>query len=396
MDFSKIGPKEGFGYFVQADAIDQIIKNAIRVMEDSKYQIFEISQGARSEYAHLNRELEELNKSALETIEMVDKLEIEFRRARIRLTEVSRDFNRYNESDIRVAYEQATGLQLQLSIFREKEQNFKVRRDDIQRRIKNVEKTVERAEALGSQINVVLEYLTGDLNQVTRILESAKNRQQLGFKIILAQEEERKRISREIHDGLAQSLAHIVLRTEIAERMLVKQELETVRVELSDMKQQIRGSLEEVRKMIFNLRPMALDDLGLAPALRKYIQDYEDRTRINTEFEVFGKEIRLPSPMEVAIYRLVQESFSNVYKHAKATFVRVELTFQRQQLRLIVQDNGVGFSIGREDTEAGRFGLMGMRERVELLEGEMQIASEPMQGTRIAFTIPISTEQKEE
>ncbi|MFC7751192.1 sensor histidine kinase [Paenibacillus thermoaerophilus] len=381
---------------MQADAIDQIIKNAIRVMEDSKYQIYEISQGARSEYAHLKRELDEINKTAAETIEMVDKLEVEFRRARIRLTEVSRDFNRYNEADIRTAYEQATSLQLQLSIFREKEQNNKIRRDDIQRRLKNVEKTVERAEVLVSQINVVLEYLSGDLNQVTRILESAKNRQQLGFKIILAQEEERRRISREIHDDLAQSLAHIVLRAEIAERMLMKQDLDAVRVELSDMKSQIRSSLEEVRKMIFNLRPMALDDLGLAPALRKYIQDFEERTKIHADFEVFGKEVRLPSPMEVAIYRLVQESFSNVYKHARATYIRVELTFQRQMVRLIVQDNGVGFQVGKDDAEIGRFGLMGMRERVELLEGELQIESAPDRGTKISLAIPISVEQKEE
>src|SRR5690606_1394581 len=142
-----------------------------------------------------------------------------FRQARVRLTEVSRDFKRYNEQDIKHAYETATQIQSELIVFREKEANLKYRRDDLQKRIRNVERTSERAEGVVSQINVVLEYLSGNLEQVTRILESAKNRQLIGLKIILAQEEERKRIAREIHDGLAQSLANLILRSEIAERL---------------------------------------------------------------------------------------------------------------------------------------------------------------------------------
>src|SRR5690606_27983579 len=107
---------------------------------------------------------------------------------------------------------------------REKEYQLRARRDELMKRIKNVERTIERAEALVLQMNVVLEYLSGDLNQVTRILESAKNRQQVGLKIIVAQEDERKRIAREIHDGPAQAMANIVLGSEIAERMLMRSE----------------------------------------------------------------------------------------------------------------------------------------------------------------------------
>ena len=138
-----------------------------------------------------------------------------------------------------------------------------------------MEASVERAETIGSQMGVVLEYLSGELGQVTRIIESAKNRQMIGLKIILAQEEERKRIAREIHDGPAQMLANLVLRTEIVERMLMKQDFKMVQAEIVDLKGQVRSSLEEMRKVIFNLRPMALDDLGLIPTLRKYVQDFE-------------------------------------------------------------------------------------------------------------------------
>jgi two-component system, NarL family, sensor histidine kinase DegS len=233
----------GGSFQLQFDSIDHILKNALEAVESSKYQIFEICETARGERAALNSELQQVMEETRETIEIVDKLELDYKRSRIRLTEVSRDFRRFSEEDIRISYEAATGFQLKLTLFREKEENLKQRRDDLQKRVKNVDKQVERAETVVSQMNVVSEYLTGDLNQVTRILESAKNRQLLGLKIVLAQEEERKRIAREIHDGLAQTMANVVLRSEIAERMLGMQQYPAVKEELIDLKGQVRGSL---------------------------------------------------------------------------------------------------------------------------------------------------------
>ncbi len=384
---------------VQVDAIDKILKNAINVMDSSKYQIFEISESARSEKDALNKELQQIIEETKLTIENVDKLELDYRRARVRLTEVSRDFNRFTEQDIKAAYEVATNLQLELFIYREKEGTLRARREDLYRRIKKVEQTIERAEVLVSQVNVVLEYLSGDLGQVTRMLESAKNRQQIGLKIILAQEEERKRISREVHDGPAQTLANVVLRTEIAERMIAKEEHEAARLEISELKQQVRSGLEEVRKIIFNLRPMALDDLGLVPTLRKFVQDFEDKNKLRTEFIISGRETRLPSGLEVAIYRLVQEASSNVLKHAEASHLRIELTYQKQRSKIVIQDNGKGFDLDKVQLkirQGNHFGLIGMRERVELLEGRFDIESEPNAGTKITMLIPYGMDQGKE
>ncbi|WP_139996951.1 sensor histidine kinase [Paenibacillus paridis] len=379
--------------------INRVIKNAIEVMEDSNYQIYEICESARTELESLEQELEIVLQETVKTIEKVDQLEQDYRRARIRLTEVSRDFVRYKEDDIKSAYEKATQIQLDLMVYREKESYLKARRDDLQKRVRNVENSIERAETIASQINVVLEYLAGDLNQVTRILESAKTRQLLGLKIILAQEEERKRIAREIHDGPAQSLANIVLRTEIAERMLIKQEFVMVQEELVDLKGQVRSGLEEIRKIIFNLRPMALDDLGLVPTLRKFTQDFEEKTKIHTVFELIGKEARMPSAMEAAIYRLVQEAFTNALKHASASHVLLEINYQPSQISLIIQDNGIGFHselIEQESTRNAHFGLVGMRERIELIEGRMDIDSNPGRGTKIMIDIPTTAESRKE
>jgi two-component system sensor histidine kinase DegS len=384
---------------MQVDALDRVIKNAINVMESSKYQIFEICESIRSERNALNSELQQVMEETTNTINKVDKFELDYRRARIRLTEVSRDFKRFTEEDIRSAYELATQMQTQLAMLREKELHLKARRDDLQKRIKNVDKQLERAESVVSQVNVVLEYLDGDLDQVTRLLESAKNRQLIGLKIILAQEEERKRIAREIHDGLAQTLANVVLRTEIAERMLNKDAIGSAKEELSDLKVQVRSGIEEVRKIIFNLRPMALDDLGLIPTLRKFTQDYEDKTKIRTKIDLVGKETRLPSGMEVAIFRVVQEAFSNVLKHSQASHVALEVTYQQQMVKIMVKDNGIGFiveQIDRKIDKGSHYGLMGMRERVELLEGRMEVESDKGTGTKVSMTIPIKTDLKEE
>lgn len=375
--------------------INRIFSNAIQVMEDSKYQIYEVCESAREEKAALDRELEQVRQQTIQVIEQVDKCDQEYRYTRIRLTEVSRDFKRFGEEDIKRAYEKATVIQLQLATLREQEKHLKMRRDDLQLRSRNVEKNIVRAETIASQMNVVLDYLSGDLDHVTRIIESAKNRQLLGLKIILAQEEERKRIAREIHDGPAQSLANIVLRTEIAERMLAKEEYGLVRTELVDLKGQVRSGLEEIRKIIFNLRPMALDDLGLVPTLRKLTQDFEEKSKLYTKFEVFGREIRLDSSMEAAIYRLIQEALSNVQKHANATRIEVTLSFLGAQLQLSIKDNGIGFNYNMKqnaDESYTHYGLLGMFERVELIEGKMEIDSERGKGTAITIVIPLRNE----
>lgn len=383
----------------QSDAIDRVIKNAVGVMENSKLQILEILDSARDELKMLNNEVKQIMKETAETVEKVDQLEINYRRSRIRLTEVSRDFVRYKEEDIKQAYEKATQLQLDLLIYREKEMYLKARRDELQKRARIVEKSVERAETVSAQMGVVLEYLSGELGQVSKILESAKNRQLIGLKIILAQEEERKRISRELHDGPAQMLANLVLRTEIVERMIGKQEFKMVEDEIIDLKAQVRSSLEEMRKVIFNLRPMALDDLGLIPTLRKYVHDFEEKTKIRATFETRGKEHRMSSPMEAAIFRLIQEALTNAAKHAFPTYVGVDITYQAQMVRIVVQDNGLGFKVDQLEQKTNNhthFGLIGMRERVELLEGRMEIESNANQGTKIIIHIPTNTEKRKE
>lgn len=170
-----------------------------------------------------------------------------------------------------------------------------------------------------------------------------------------------------------------------------------VQDEIVDLKGQVRASLEEIRKVIFNLRPMALDDLGLIPTLRKFIYDFEEKMRIRTLIETRGKEHRLSSAMEAAIYRLVQEALTNVAKHAQASYVVVEMTYQAQMVKIVVQDNGCGLRLDQlEKKSQDHFGIIGMRERVELLDGRMEIESALNDGTKIIIHIPTNVDKRKE
>lgn len=373
--------------------LDGVIKKTIETVENGKYQIFEIVEQARQESEHLRQEIRQVREEVNQVIENTDRLEREFRRSRQHLSVVSQNFKQYTEDDIRKAYEQANQKQLELLLLQEKEGQLRERRNDLQFRLRNIEQTVDKAEKVMGQMGVIMGYLTGDLKQVGEMIEDVKHQQQMGLRIIQAQEEERKRVAREIHDGPAQSMANVVLRTELVEKVFIHEGIEKAREELNEIKGMIRESLTDVRRIIFNLRPMALDDLGLVPTLKRYIEELSKKNHTDFEFKTFGKENRLPPAMEVALFRLVQESLNNVIKHAKATDVQLKLEFQRDRIFLIVSDNGIGFDMKQKTREG--FGILGMKERIKLLEGQIVIQSAPGKGTKLFLSIPLNGEVRE-
>ncbi|MED4754651.1 sensor histidine kinase [Brevibacillus choshinensis] len=374
---------------IDISMLDGVIKRTIETVETSKTQIFDIAENARQQGNSLKLDLHELRQEISKVIQKVDALELAYRKTRNRLVLVSRNFQMYTEEDIRIAYEEASRIQVELSIYRERENNLKRRRNDLERQLRTLEVTIDRAEKLVSQMGVVLGYLTGDLSKIGEALESAKQHQLMGLKVIQAQEEERKRVAREIHDGPAQSMANVVLRSEIVERMLKNERILEAQMELHELKEMVRMSLSDVRRIIFDLRPMALDDLGLVPTLQKYIQTCEERIESSIDLVVFGVEPPLRSSVKAAIFRLVQECLNNVDKHAQANSVQVKLEFVQDSLSLVVKDDGVGFDLEKRLANGGSFGLLGMKERVQLLEGSVDLQSAPGDGTKVIFQIPL-------
>jgi two-component system sensor histidine kinase DegS len=197
-------------------------------------------------------------------------------------------------------------------------------------------------------------------------------------------EEERMRIARDMHDGPAQSMSNLVLQAEILERLVNKPE--ALLVELHDFKSSVRTALDEVRRLIFDLRPMTLDDLGLVPTLRKFTDEYTKKYGIHTRLTAVGAERRLPANIEGTLFRIVQEALTNAQKHSRAQNVEVSLSLGADRASASIRDDGQGFDvriIAARVAQNSNLGLIIMRERCELEHGELEIKSKPGQGTEI-------------
>ncbi|MEJ9229503.1 sensor histidine kinase [Peribacillus butanolivorans] len=372
---------------VDAKALDKILETMVSTVSESKDEVFDIGEQCRKDFESLTKELDDVKIRVAIVITDSDALDSKARFARKRLSEVSMHFNHFSEEQVRDAYERAHKLQVDLQINRQLEKELRNRRDELELRLRGLQQTIDKAVHLVSQISVVQNYLTQDLKFVGEALQEAKRKQDFGLKIIEAQEQERKKLSREIHDGPAQMLANVMMRSDLIERVQRERGPDEALVEIRSLKVMVRNALYEVRRIIYDLRPMALDDLGLVPTLRKYLQTTEDyNTGVHLNFVNLGQVKRLPSDMEVALFRLVQEAVQNSLKHAEPKQVQVKLSISKEMVTVVVKDDGKGFdsSIQKE----GSFGLVGMRERVELLEGEMTIDSQPGAGALVFIQIP--------
>ena len=183
-------------------------------------------------------------------------------------------------------------------------------------------------------------------------------------------------------------MANVIIRSDIAERILDQGRIEEAKEELRSLKEMVRIALGDVRKIIFDLRPMALDDLGLIPTLRKYVNDFGQRYQLHTELLILGEDQRLPTSIEVVTFRMIQEAMNNVAKHAGANKVQVQLEFSGEQVIGVVKDDGLGFEQKKRTGEPS-FGIMGMKERMKLLDGKLAIHSATGEGTSVIFSIPI-------
>lgn len=376
------------GKKVDINSLDHIFSQMVETMDRSKNDIFIISEQNRHSLLQMQNELEIVHSKLATVIIEGDQLEEETRISRKRLGDVSKHFNTFTEEQVREAYEHANDLQIKLSINRTEDRQLRERRDDLERRLNELNDAILHADQLVAQANVVTNYLTSDLKNVGQALETAKLKQDFSLKIIEAQEEERKRLSREIHDGPAQMMANVLMRSDLIERTYREKGVDEAFVEISSLKLMVRNALSEVRRIIYDLRPMALDDLGLVPTLKKYLMTIEDyNTGCEIHFRTLGDHQRLLPNYEVAIFRLVQESVTNATKHGKSNNIWVEVEWCAKNVSITVKDNGIGFD--KKLVRERSFGLLGMQERIDLLKGEMIVKSSPGNGTTMMFQIPL-------
>lgn len=215
---------------------------------------------------------------------------------------------------------------------------------------------------------------------------------ELGLNIIETQETERKRIARDLHDSTVQNLTTMMHKTELCTRLI---DIDPIRakLELQTMVGTIKTTINDMRNIIYGLRPMTLDDLGLVPAIEKYIRDVSNNYNIKVLLKLHNKEKTLLPALNLTLFRIIQESVNNAIKHGKAAGIWIDIYYSEKSVRVQVKDDGIGITgdtlqKAHENIFSG-YGLSMMKERVSILSGDFNIESKEKEGTKITVKIPL-------
>src|SRR5215207_451498 len=325
----------------------------------------------------LQSELEETEKALREVTLMIEQsqgevLKLSQRNAAItsHLQQLQNQFDQMPPQEIRNVYDSALDAQQRLFVIRgqlEKLQNEKTH-------LERFKSTLERAR-VASGAGLAVASTTGARGPLASV-----------EMLVNAQETERQRLSRQMHDGPAQALSNFILQTEIAMR-LMDVDAGQARDELNNLKSSAMGTFQKVRNFIFELRPMMLDDLGLPPTVRRYADAFKEQAGLDINVTITGHERRLEPYLEVMLFRAIQELLGNAARHSQATLVKVTVDLGEDRIRVSVDDNGRGFDTDSVQ-QGNSLGLKLIRERTEMLGGSFEIDSAVGKGARILFAVP--------
>jgi len=374
--------------------INDIIKKIIKQISNSREQILEIVDNVRIDYENQKSELALIRGNIEKVINEVDALEVQDKLMRKKLVEVSKKFNSYNEDEIKSVYEKASDIRVKFIMKQNEEKQLRERRDVLEIVLKKSMKNIENSEKVINQISIAMGYLEGD---ILSVLEGADKSSEMfiGIKILEAQENERKRISRDIHDGPAQHIANLIMKADIC-TIIIQKDLKEGLKELADLKESVKVALKEVRSIIFDLRPMTLDDLGLNKTIEQAVKSISEDFSLNIKLKLKPMDKEIESIIQVAVFRIVQEIFNNIKKHSKAKHAEIKLDYGTKYLRLLISDDGIGFDVQetlkRVKTKGASYGLIGILDRVNQLQGQIHIESSAGAGSVYNVVLPVNRE----
>ena len=378
-------------------SLRRILESMVSTIEGSKSQIFDVDEAAHSEVESSKKNLQDAKRLTQEVIDEVDALEEQEQQEKQKLVLVSSSFSDYSEEKIQEAYESVKNVQVQLGIAREKERQLRRQRNQLELRLYHLQKTVESAQKLAMRISSMLSYLGTQISDVVIQLEAASKNKYLSAAIIRAQEDERLRVSREIHDGPAQDVANLLLESSIIER-LIDVDPDEAKMSIKELRKHLKGCLTEIRQIIFDMRPMSLDDLGLVAAIGAVARKFRDRDMLNVRFSVDGEEVQLPDHVKTGLFRIVQESLNNVLHHSGVKEANLRMLYTDAAVSILVEDKGQGFDVdefemeNQNATEDKHFGILGMRERATIIGAELSVTSRIGEGTRVHIRYPLKVE----
>lgn len=368
--------------------LDLILMQVINTMEQGRGDIFDIAEESRHQYIRLEVELEQLNQENRRVADEIHNHEKLERLARLRMTEVSQNFRSYSEIDIKRAYESARELQLRLLDLRQSDMYMRRRREELSRSINKFRVINKKADSFLNSTSFALKILKGNVERINETIEDSLRKSQLGIWIIQSQEAERRKIARDLHDGPAQNLAGMMIRLDLIQH-LWDNDVKRIYEEIENIKQMAADSLGDIRRLMFDLKPSLLHEDNFSATLSDFFRDYGTKYDLDIDFVVFGEKKKYDMSLEIALFRMVQEAITNIRKHSGAKKVLVKMEDKGRSLTLVIKDEGRGFDLERTVNKSESYGIIGMRERVELLGGQVEIVSAPGKGTQVIITVPL-------
>ncbi len=332
------------------------------------------------DYEQTQKELKEIEVLIRQSSAEVEKLAQRNAQLATKLRQMEANLDTIPRHDIKEIYTAAQEAQMRLFMMRGQVEQLQAKQQHLERHGDMMRQVLDMASKAGLGANGTDRSAVGEDGEGSPIV-----------RIINAQENERQRLARRMHDGPAQSLTNLILQAEICERLFDTDPVRA-RTELGNLKDAVTSNFQKVREFIFDLRPMMLDDLGLNPTLKRYVQDFEAKSGLACNLVITGKEQRLPPHAEVTVFRAVQGLLNNVREHANATHVEISLDLGPDGLKARVEDDGSGFDVDEVMAAARQrktMGLMTIIQQVEMLDGEVHFDSGIGRGTKVELSLPI-------
>ncbi|MFQ5627037.1 MAG: ATP-binding protein, partial [Methyloligellaceae bacterium] len=318
----------------------------------------ELVAQTKDEYERTQRELKEIALMVEQSRGEVNKLASRNATINSHLHQIQEQFETVPRSDIKSTYDAAQEAQQRLFTMRGQLEKLQSDQTSLERYAAHLEATLAALGTLGDT-----PILTGSAQRADAPTPDATTRQTV-LRVIDAQEAERRRLSRAMHDGPAQSLTNFILQAEIVQR-LFDTDPERARTELTNLKTTAATTFQRVRDFISELRPMMLDDLGLIPTIRRYVTAFEEKSGLETTLTLTGEERRMESHIEVVAFRGLQELLANARDHAQATRIRVTVDVESDMCRIVVQDNGRGFDLAQAGNIFAPFSRLSEDDEIE-------------------------------
>jgi two-component system sensor histidine kinase DegS len=346
----------------------------------------QLVEESQQEYDRVQQQLKEIEMLIQQTTVEVDRLSQRNAQTTNRLKQLEMHFDTVPRSEIQEVYNAAQDAQKRLFMMHGQLEKLQSDQQNYQRYALHLKQLLE-AVGTAQSAETAAPTATGVVEQTPTVV-----------RIIEAQEQERQRLVRQMHDGPAQSLTNLILQAEICER-LFDNDSTRARSELANLKSAVTSTFQKVRDFMFDLRPMMLDDLGLIPTLKRYVTNFAEKSGIATNLIITGTgtEQRFAPYREVAIFRVIQELLTNARLHAHASKIQVTLDIANGLVRTSVEDNGNGFDPKEIFAASGQrktIGLPTQRERVGMLGGKMIVDSSAGRGTKVTIEMPLLDGEK--